>query len=383
MQAYLYDRRTNLTTVKSEAPIKEPRLETLVCFPDGIIVDNSIAGPFPRSRAEPKNLKHVTETSYYLEQNKRWHAHDVQAERFIQKKPDIHFYPGLGVQLSSSMGFTWNHFAVDTVMRLALVYNQLMDDSDPLWRNAKLVISGDLQGSDPSSGFDPLVLDVFNWLNLTDRLLSTNGWIIKANYTLQFDYLVLPDFSPYPMCGPNDQILDAVYPRHSLKPLQDALGAFASFNKKKYIVYAGRTHAKRNVEASLENEILNDVRNLLKTEGIERELVVFNYYRDFDRDRSKILELYRHTDVIIGPHGAQLWNAMFMPPGGLLMEFTTWGGEFADQDCRTYAYSLANAAGLEYALIDTDNFDYEGVDMLPKKDFILQALRDYWRIDER
>lgn len=49
------------------------------------------------------------------------------------RKPVIEDAVGLGVQLSAWTGFTWNHFAVNTLIRLGLVSDALMSD-EPLWQ---------------------------------------------------------------------------------------------------------------------------------------------------------------------------------------------------------------------------------------------------------
>lgn len=56
----------------------------------------------------------------------------------------------------------------------------------------------------------------------------------------------------------------------------------------------------------------------------------------------------------------------FAPPGAVVVEFNTWNDTFVQKGCRTWGFSLANAAGHHYHIIDTPNFNhYNGGKLLP------------------
>ena len=58
------------------------------------------------------------------------------------KNVSIHNVPGLVVQLGAWSGHEFNHFAIDTLMRLGMVLD-LLRSTDPLWGTAKIVTAFD------------------------------------------------------------------------------------------------------------------------------------------------------------------------------------------------------------------------------------------------
>lgn len=356
--------RENNKVHNPEIPLKSlPTNVTLICVPDGIVVYSGIAGPYRDDEPNPINVQ----------QSKRWFAGATGVTDFAKRKPVIQDIPGLGVQVSGWTTFTWNHFAGDTLVRLGLVYDALISD-DPLWGNAKIVVNTNLEGDYGGITFDAPVEWLYEKLNLTQRLIPNNGWLVKANHTTRFDHLVIPDVTPQPMCGPNDHVVDPIFPRGVLRPIQRALGITES-SPKKYIVYASRRDAnkRRAVEEKRRDLILRSIREMLKDINSDLEVVE----RTFRDHPDAMVGVMRHAAVVVGPHGANLWNAAFAPPGGLLVEFSTVKAEFLDKDCRTYAFSLANAAGLSYALVETKNFGYENENLMPEAEDVVAIIKAF------
>lgn len=75
--------------------------------------------------------------------------------------------------------------------------------------------------------------------------------------------------------------------------------------------------------------------------------------------------MFRRAVAVIGPHGGQLWNIAFAKPGTLVVEFNTWHDVFMAKDCRTCGYSLANAAGHKYWIVEPAKFSYEAHSLMP------------------
>jgi capsular polysaccharide biosynthesis protein len=86
-------------------------------------------------------------------------------------------------------------------------------------------------------------------------------------------------------------------------------------------------------------------------------------------------EVFRRAWIVIGPHGGQLWNFAFAKPGTQMVEFTTWEDTFVAEDCRTCGFSLANAAGHEYAIVDTPDWEnYGASDLKPAAEDLLELV---------
>uniref|UniRef100_A0A7S1VUR5 Uncharacterized protein n=1 Tax=Grammatophora oceanica TaxID=210454 RepID=A0A7S1VUR5_9STRA len=142
---------------------------------------------------------------------------------------------------------------------------------------------------------------------------------------------------------------------------------------------------RRSLEPDRRKEILDAIQTML-VDTPSLELVNWEFYDSQQNNNdgnvdphAQILEVMKHAVVVLGPHGANLWNAVFMPPGGLVMEFNTWQYEFTDQDCRTYGYSMANAAGHSFALVETEGFGYENRDLLPPVQDVVAIMEDFLR----
>ena len=156
----------------------------------------------------------------------------------------------------------WSHFCQDTLVRLGLVYDQLMEDSlDPLWSQATIVISANGLGDPSFQEMSPLVVSIFGWLGLADRIVGNNGWLAKSEQTYHFDMLVMPDFTEMPVCGPNADIKDPTPLRGALEPIQRALGALPT-NEPKYLVYAPRV-GRRSVAKAHEQDLLQAIQDYL------------------------------------------------------------------------------------------------------------------------
>ena len=63
--------------------------------------------------------------------------------------------------------------------------------------------------------------------------------------------------------------------------------------------------------------------------------------------------------------------------GTLALEFTTWNATYLEDDCRTVGFGSANAAGLNYAIVETDHFSYSTGNMMPRTDEVTKLV-DYY-----
>ncbi|KAL3922095.1 MAG: hypothetical protein SGILL_002387 [Bacillariaceae sp.] len=356
--------------VQHDRPFKDalPVNRTMVCIPEGIVADNSIGGPY-----------RLNETyAIYLYQWLKWHPQPFELGDFLDRKPKILDVPGLGVQISSWTGFVYNHFLLDTFVRIGLVYDLLKSDL-PLWKDAKLIIATSDPNPTRNHTKGPAVHKFVRWmydrLNLTDRLISNNGWLKESNHTYRFEYLVLPDVSPHPTCGTDRRVkLDPCFPRGVLRPIQTALGSLVS-NVRRYVVYAHRSNnIPRGVSRERERDMLASVQSLLDERRSNLELITFEVDKG---DPERTLKTYQQAAVTFGPHGAQLWNGALSPPGGLFVEFNTWNDTFLNDDCRAHGYSLANAAGLDYALVEATNFSYSKPGLLPDVEALVEIMRHF------
>lgn len=116
-------------------PERQPRAVYLVCTPDGVAIDTAVGGPV-RARRESSAGPGI-----YMYQGKRWVAPIRQFRKFLAT-PGLQLVhvPGMAVQLAGWMGFTFQHFMLDTLIRLGFVY-ELLVSNDPAWGTAKIVAS--------------------------------------------------------------------------------------------------------------------------------------------------------------------------------------------------------------------------------------------------
>jgi hypothetical protein len=123
-----------------------------------------------------------------------------------------------------------------------------------------------------------------------------------------------------------------------------------------------------------ETEIFAGVQKLLYEHKSKLKLTTF----EVDHiDPRKAMDFDKNAATTFGPHGAQLRNAALSPPGGLFIEFNTYNDTFLNEDCRAHGYSLANAAGLDCALVEAQNFTYDKPGMLPDTESLIEIMRHF------
>jgi len=324
------------------------------CATDPSPMTSSVASPFAHHKR-----------AVYMDQGKLWFSRTYAFRDWAAKAPTFVDYKGMGVQLSSWTGWMFNHFAYDGLVRLGIVYERITSN-DPLWGSAKIVVALGGTGMDATtSHLSKAVRFIFKRLQLTDRLVANTGWLAKAKRTPRFEYLVFPDIDPLYHCGKGfgDRTKDSVFPRGTFLPVQRALGVLDPSVPRDLIIWAGRT-GRRALARSQKNEIFTAINGLLTAKGLSAHLTL----RDWQHKGSPSddFEVFRRAWIVIGPHGGQLWNAAWAKPGTALIEFTTWDDTFVADDCRTCGFGLANAAGQEYHIVETPNWNgYSGSQLMP------------------
>ena len=335
-------------------------------IPDAIICDNSVAGPLGN------------ESMYLLQQGKSWFPDGAMVTEMLKRENhQIFKVPGTAVQLSAWCGWHFNHFVLDTLIRLGVVYERLIT-GDSRWRNAKIVAAFGTDG-DRSTFADmtPTVQWIWHRLGLIDRLIPNNGWLIKANRTFCFDEVIFPDVNRLFKSDQSEQVRMPVFTRGVLLPIQKALGVLDPEVEQNLVIWADREEGIiRNVSPIRKKEILERIRSSVRryneahTSRNPIELVEFEHTTpeaDF--------ELFRRARIALGPHGQQLWNIVFSKPGTVVIEFADWEDLFVNDDHRPCGFSLANAAGQEYRVVDTANFDgFSGRDLLPDIEQTMQIV---------
>ena len=368
------------------------------CVPGGMVVDATIAGPSSQRGVTAMRAAAAAAAAaegggsggalpapvlpVLIQQHKLWNIELGGFQDWLRPRAEqrggapvqLVDVAGMGVQLSSWTGWMFNHFSLDTLIRLGLVYDKLVG-SDPLWGSAKVVVSLGMKGIDGApADVQKTVQWIFEKLRLTDRLAGNTAWLAKATRTQRFEYLVFPDVHPLYHCGRGfgARTKDPVFLRGTLLPVQRALGVLDPTAPRDLIVWAGR-RGRRALNPARKAAMLAGVAGLLRKHGLAGELAVHDWHHEGSVQHD--FEVFRRAWIVIGPHGGQLWNFAFAKPGTQMVEFTTWEDTFVAEDCRTCGFSLANAAGHEYAIVDTPDWEnYGASDLKPAAEDLLELV---------
>eukprot|EP00038_Savillea_parva_P017349 m.19967 g.19967 ORF g.19967 m.19967 type:complete len:612 (+) comp3738_c0_seq1:432-2267(+) len=349
-----------------------PDSEILYCFPWGIGVDNTIAGPMSKTVEDSEGP--ISKFTLFFK--KFWYARSSDVRAIAQNKAEIIDIPGMVVQLSGWTAFVFNHFSLDSMIRLSMVIDRLKSD-DPLWGTAKIMAAmtpvqeKNADGSWKKPKPEDMrkgALWVWQKTGLVDRLIPATGWAYKSIAAYRAEYLVLPDVYPHPTCGGMPAVKDPWFPRGALLPLQRHLGVFDKGVNRNLVIWAGRASGMRSIAsdsaAAFETAIKEEIAKTNKA-CPKLNLEFWNFQHDDPTPNGgdwHDFDLFRRAVMILGPHGQQLWNQAFAPPGTTVIEFssltgTVEGSRKAD-DCRHCGWAMANAAGHNYWLEEPDGFSF-------------------------
>ena len=256
------------------------------------------------------------------------------------------------VNIESWQGASFQHFVVDALPRLALVY-RLLIEARTVWARARVVFD------DAPAG---------RWflreLKLLNRSLPGIGWAIAAPAIYRARLALFPDYHPPPVPRPSrfdanrDPTFHAkhgVYPRGCLLPIQRALGVFEGA-RRHLVIYVPRAHVgARSISCSVETEILEGIRHRLwnatgRLQSSAWRVVVPS--KSTLASQSAARALFRDAAIVIGAHGGALANVVFCKPGSTLIEL--YPKASSEHRTSKFCYfGLAQAAGLDHWLIES------------------------------
>ena len=353
---------------------KMPSSWILYDFPQAMICDNSIAGPMR------------SPLSFLLQQNKFWFPSGEQVSQMLQRSDfELISMPGVAIQLSACCGWHFNHFALDSLIRLAAVYERLLSH-DPVWREAKIIMPFGEHGFESSiHELKPTVRWILEKLGLIDRLHPNNGWLAKAKQAHYFDRVFMPDVDIHFRSKNSQAVNLPIFTRNILRPIQKALGVLDDSVERNLILWADREGLIRGVCPDRKREILSQLQRCLDRFHQENPEAKRLEIHEFQHSTAEAdCQLIKRAVAILGPHGQQLWNMIFSQPGTLVLEFATWEDLFEAKDNRPCGYSIANAAGHSYHVIETENFDhFFGRNVRPDTEAILIVIQSYLFNDQR
>mmetsp|Transcript_6180 Transcript_6180/g.15875 ORF Transcript_6180/g.15875 Transcript_6180/m.15875 type:complete len:617 (+) Transcript_6180:122-1972(+) len=371
---------------------EQPNSFTLFCFPHGIGVDNSPAGPL--AQPDPPDEGDNPVKKFMLHLNQFWYAkpHDVASA--LNNNAKVIDVPGMVVMLTGWTTFVFNHFSLDSMIRLSMIIDRLKSD-DPLWGTAKILAAvTPIQEKNPDGSWRaPKAREmkegaywVWQKAGLADRIIPGTGWAARAVAIYRAEYLVLADVYPHPTCGGMNVVRDPWFPRGALEPLQRHLGVFEPGIKRNLVIWAGRAGGMRALDMHVEREIQKQVMEAMRAHNkecpsSELQFEVFSHeHPNPNGGRWHDFELFRRAVMVLGPHGQQLWNHAFARPGTVVIEFTSLTGLDAvnpqkkDDDCRHCGWALANAAGHNYWIEEPEKFSFFLGGIKPNKSRVMRIV---------
>jgi hypothetical protein len=249
------------------------------------------------------------------------------------------------VNIDSWQGSSFQHFVLDALPRLALVYKLLIEKRSEVWSRARVVFN-----------MAPPGIWFMRALGLYNRTLPGIGWAIEAPSVYRARLALYPDYGPAPISSPSryDQRVVArhgVHPYGSLWPIQRALGGWDSHNRKLVVYIQRLPNAARSLPCEIEQVLLDGIRRRLaeRSSNLGWQLKVV---RKPDLDDVNIAQrVFRNAVIVIGAHGGGLANIIFCKPGTTLIEL--YPVVSASYRTSKFAYyGLAQGAALEYWFVE-------------------------------
>ncbi|ETO24278.1 hypothetical protein RFI_12879 [Reticulomyxa filosa] len=228
----------------------------------------------------------------------------------------------------------FQHFAIEVVPRLALVYDWLML---PQHKHIKIV----------SSASRCVCVSLF----VHYRVLPHTGWCVTTKFTYYSDVMITPYFLSL-----NNPRSFKLFPRGILGPIQHLLTNGRRDVDRDTVLYLSRHGSSQrnvknhnNVVAVIERWTQEKNNNPKQTKPLKFvEFVVQNKPFDYDRD------IVSRSLFIIGPHGGKFANLIFACPNTYVLEFSDVF--IKTERFRSDYYALAQAASLHYWYLIPDNF---------------------------
>lgn len=340
-----------------------------ICARNAFVGDSNIAAGSEDSVDENQI------TDKFVPEMRFWFSTVLNYESFVPKNELTYIdVPGLVVQLTAWSGAMFNHFFLDTGIRLGTIYDLLMSD-DPVWGKAKIVIDLGMDGAKETLGTvkQKFLLWVLEKLELADRILPGVGWMEKSQHMYRAQYALLPEVYPIPQCTGNAQF--GPWARDIVRPVQKKLGVFdelAPGEFRNLIIYTGRKGVHRREENPQSREQIHElVQSKIKQHNEQHNCEGGQKLEFFDFKSTKAAEdmkFFRRAIMVMGPHGAANWNTFFCRPGTTVLEFQpidtmtnrpqSANDLTKDFECRAHFWGMAEAANFEFWAVETAKFDF-------------------------
>jgi hypothetical protein len=251
------------------------------------------------------------------------------------------------VSVAAWCGEAFQHFVIDALPALASVIDLL---ETPELSDVKI-----LSHTGTGSAAD------WFWqrLGLADRVVAKPK-NVDAGFVVHADLVLAAHFEP-------SLAQLGVYPRHTLRPIQQRLGTLEPGHRD-LAVYLQRRGLR---EVTNEEEMLARARRELAESDLQLEI-----FPGTD-DPGGAIPLMRRARIVFGPHGGSFANILFAQPGTDVIEFVPIRRllQAKAEDPLTMYYGLAQAAGLNYWFLEPDHFDLEKPGMIVDVDELGQTLR--------
>eukprot|EP00466_Bigelowiella_natans_P015382 jgi/Bigna1/77363/fgenesh1_pg.47_\ len=315
----------------------------------GFIGDNGIFGPALRSKDK-----------YFYSMSRWWNGYPRVYEKTapgIQHK-DI----GYAVAVGGWGATAFQHFVIDVLPKLALVYDKMMSE-EWVQKNVSLITN---------LGRSPAPRWFLEELGLWKRTLPMMGWPVKAKFIYRSKAVMYPDFHPAPILAGGSRI--GQYPRGAMLPVQKALGVFHDSRRDRIVMLC--ISLAKHVQQQLSRAISYRVDQHNKQTGATIEVERFRF-----TSREDARDLFRRALMIIGPHGGAFSNMVFAKPGTVVVEFIPMykfsTKPHAGKRTSTYCYyGLSQACGHRYWFVDPENFDFNRGGMVVRVEDVLHIVDD-------
>eukprot|EP00041_Stephanoeca_diplocostata_P021950 m.519741 g.519741 ORF g.519741 m.519741 type:complete len:589 (+) comp21948_c0_seq11:166-1932(+) len=283
-----------------------------------------------------------------------------------QAWPGVRDLGEVAFSAESWQGDHFQHFVLDTLPRLSLLYEQMTDPNPPseqeFLTRAKIVFN---DGKSTRWFMDKL--------GLSNRTVNGIGWGLKANYVYRARLGLYPEYHQPPKASdPHTSTRHGVYPRGALLPIQRALGVLDPADEQDSIIYIKR-NGHRSIRCDIEQVLVAAIqKRLQQVKNRSIKLVEFKF--DGSQDRS--LLRMRRALMVFGVHGGGMANGVLCRPGTAYVEIMPIRlmEKMKGRTSKYCYYGLAQAAGLEYWTVEPKRYDWGAGDIDPDPRDVLDIL---------
>lgn len=253
----------------------------------------------------------------------------------------------VAISIAAWGGEAFQHFVLDALPRLGAVIDAL---EQPELGHVKLLTHN--FGSQAGKWF-------FRQLGLEHRLeqkpiSAEHGFVYQARLALYHDF--------EPNAG------QGIYPRGILRPIQLRLGVLED-GLQDLVLYLHRP-AKSKRSVANESTLLEKLRPIVEAAGCN--LHIFQSREDTAADR----DLFKRARLVLGPHGGAFANLVFVRPGTPVIEFLPLYRLFnAGANPRAVYWGLAQAASLDYWVVEPNEFDFDSPQMIVDEKEVIEMAR--------